>query len=1174
MPHFKLENIRVPKIDDPLLIIGLGGTGADAVVNIKRKFKERFVLPKIGDEVQDKPARTAYLAIDTDQQELARRSAGSVGLQTSERFALDMPNLDSLISNPAAMMEWEKRWWDKRVPPRIAENGAGGFRQVGRLLLFRNALSLSERLTAQIGNLMAVDQAETGGSLNIIVAAGISGGTGSGTFLDFAYLLRHIMRTKFLGVRFRIQAYIVMPGVNLAKMDNPSDTDRSMLKMNAFAALKELDFWMNWEQHKYVHKQKYAENIDTTWDCAPFNDVVLMSEGKEDGTVIKNAYSVVMDTLSESLLHYFAAEQSTGDETGFTYLSHLSNVVKASIHMPKTFPVNYTYMSVGAANSEAQQDKMITYEAKLTFDEVMALSDRPGILGSRVADEALSEVMPPEENLFSLFETVHPLPACFNGEPGYEPNEILKMLGEDALHGRPYQSFAREADMDARAFAQERAQKIWERFEKTVRKYLTDPAYGPFVVSQWLKDPENGFIPKFHGFATWWRTQQSNAEMESSNLFNHISNTLYPEMINLNALSKALGLLGKVRSYTAATQQLYVNRRDALLAKYMAEEMATLEKRIADYGNVILPTFCELLKDVSGSLNKDVSDLLRKEGAGNDMITFGTLKTFIDQKMQALTDSGQMNATTIGILQSLADSSFAVSLNQARNIDEWEDKKAMFLGITEKFVNELTRDINSVSMDSILEMTMPQTTETQKVDYLVNTMMPRLKNAAKTMLKLIAREPEEKVVYSYVSVPDNASIVKQGLSQYGELNKITPKYSKITDRIYWLMTYNCLALYRYADLRDLELVYEQSLEELKNLGVHLVQTQDPTLTSSIHHNWQHLPSPIPHVLLGEMDAPRGKRLVQQQKELYRILDEALKTRYAALQNDGIQDTLVVNVKYNPDGTIMDMSVIKKEVDQILTNNQTSGKEKQEALEKLRTQGNPLYLNCRNYASAFANALGLKVTPLDGSETEQKRAAEEMRKARWEAVKYFMISQHPDVVETMGRQIEIFRYIDDEIKKLAGVDEVWNQFADYVKPFMHLYVFDVLKWGRQSVEFLNVSQQYIPLVSNNVLTDEEVTLLGYCKPLVALKMLAEENDERINPNDRRYLKVKAQQLMDSINDISDEEYQAAQKKAAAFAQEFNNATNELLFNRGEMSKNIREHNADLINKMVRETRIFK
>ena len=39
---------RVKKLNDPLLVIGLGGTGSDIVYTIKKLFAERYELPATG----------------------------------------------------------------------------------------------------------------------------------------------------------------------------------------------------------------------------------------------------------------------------------------------------------------------------------------------------------------------------------------------------------------------------------------------------------------------------------------------------------------------------------------------------------------------------------------------------------------------------------------------------------------------------------------------------------------------------------------------------------------------------------------------------------------------------------------------------------------------------------------------------------------------------------------------------------------------------------------------------------------------------------------------------------------------------------------------------------------------------------------------------------------------
>ena len=1171
MPHFKVENKRVPKINDPLLIIGLGGTGADALLSIKRKFKERYVLPVIGGEQQDKPARTSYLAVDTDAEELRRRGAADNRLVNAERFELVMPNLEAIIENPAAMYEWEKSWWDTRIPSNNARNGAGGFRQVGRLLLFRNADKLVETLKATIGNLMGVQRDEAGGSLNVIIASGISGGTGAGCFMDLPYLIRYIMANFFDGVTVRIQGYLIMPGVNLKKFNNPNDNDNRRLKTNAFASLKELDFWMNWKQHEVVHQQKYTSTIKYDWKRAPYDDVVLIGESREDGTIINNAYTEVMDILSESLLHNFAAEANAGAEGEFTYLSHLSNVVNASMHMNKPFPVNYTYMSVGAANTEAQLDDMVTYEAKLTFDKVMDLVNRPSILGTRVANDALQQVMPQDEDLFILFDAVRPLPSYFSGEAGYEPKTVTDMHGDDALHGKPYRDFSHQVAMDAAEFAAEKVELVYERFEKTVRGYMTDPNFGPFVVETWLNDPENGLLTKMSGFLKFWETTRVNAEGEAAQQLGHITNTLYPDMVNLNKVQRALGLYGKAETYINACQQLYISKRDEALAKEVASGLRDVEKRMRDYSAVILPTFNNLLRNVSNDLNASVSDLLRETATGTDIVSFDRLKDYIDQQMQRLADANQMDATTISILRNLADNSFAVALNQTNKIEGWDQTRGQFLRMTESFVNQLTREINGVSMDQLLEMKMPGSTPHEKQEYLVDAMLPGLDVAATTMLNLLPSGNNEFVEYSYVSVPDNAAIVKAGLEEYGNQKNVTPKYSKINDRIYWLKTYNCLPLYRYANLGDLERVYEDTMVRNNDKGVHLVQKQDSG--KSFRSDWGYLPTPIPHLLLHGPNAGRAERLGEEQQKQHAILDEALQIKLARLETSATGNILHVRLKRNENGTIMESEVLKEQVGQVMQDARRSHQNKLSALEALRDTGDERSFNCGNFTAVFGNAMGLNLAPADGTNQEKQRAEREAETARREAVKYFMISQHPDVVEDMSRQLEMYRHVGSQIEEVKKNMTAGDVFLDYAKPFMHLLVFDQFQWGNQNVQFKNVAGNLVELFTVNKLNDTEITLYSHCKPLVLLRILADEKDARIDYNDRRFLRDKAERLMGTINDIPEAEYEAAQAKARDFAQTYKNTASELEYDRGSLSAADRTQNADLMTKMVQETKVF-
>jgi hypothetical protein len=1166
MSNFHVESKRVPKINDPLLVIGLGGTGSDALLHIMQKFKGRFTLPVINGEVQDRPERTAYLAVDSDMEHLNTAGMGDVHFKQGDKLNLNLPDMESLLKNPAAMQSYEKSWWDVKIHPFKAGDGAGGFRQVGRLLLFRNSPMIVEHLVNAINKLMAVDRASTGGNLTVVLTTGIGGGTGSGTFLDIAYLIRYVMKTYFSKVSVNIMAYIIMPGVNLTHMNHPKPAKIQVLKMNAFAALKELDFWMNYEEHKCVHLQTYSTNISYIWDSPPFNNVVLLSEGKSDGTVIMNAYDVVMDVLAESLLNFFAAEQNISLDGAFSYRSHSVNVAAEANAMSKAYPVNYAYMSVGAASSEAQQDNMVVYEAKLSFDEVVKLQKAESLLGTREADSFFGKVLPEEEDLFRLFENTCPLPSCFHGEPGYDPESVLNMQGELALHCQPYRTYDYNTDLSAKQFAKERADLIYKRFQETVREYGTDPTHGPFVVVEMLSDPEKGFTSKFHGIVQWWQTQKENADNQTAQQLGVVTNAMYPDMLRINRLSQALKMYGKVTNYVQSCEQLYISRRDYRLASYMAEEIKRIESKISDYSTVILPTFCDLIKEIHLDLKSDVDSLLTAKDTAKDMINFLGLKAYVDQKMQGLSLAKKMNGTTINILKKIADASLAVSLDAGRNFEDWENLQKEFLASVDTFVNELGEEINGITMDEIFNMTMPNTTDVEKIDYMINTLMPNLRSAAQTMLKLVSNN-DGMVEYSYVSVPDDARIVRASLDEYSKSNHITPKYSRINDRIYWLNTFNCLPMYRYADLTDLESNYERALEEDSALGIHLVRSQSEQ--STMRNDWSVLPSPIPHVLLGAKLSKRQAQIAQSAKQL---LSDAIRSQFAVLSSEPTKELLTIRILLNENGTVMEPEVFEEKVRQIQNDSTLPYRDRLNLLHGLRDNGKPTEIRYRNFTDVFANAMGLKIVPKDGTMTEKLRVDEAIMAARLEVAQYILTVQHPDVVEQMEKQRTMYDCLNQAVTQVQAWIGEGDSKVNFVKPFMHMYLFDLFIWNRQSIDFMDVRGQQTKLLGTNLLTGGESDLYAYCKPLVLMNILSAE-DRRIDKNHQSFLATKAKTLMDEIDRMPAEQYEGAQKAAEEFIRKFSNTPNEILYDRGDLSKIEREQGAMLVQAMLKEAKIF-
>ena len=81
--------VKVDRSDIPLLVIGVGGTGKDIALSIKRKFIERF---KNLDKSTLLPQKTAFLTLDGDTTKIGADPHGLIG---NEHCDISFPNLPS-----------------------------------------------------------------------------------------------------------------------------------------------------------------------------------------------------------------------------------------------------------------------------------------------------------------------------------------------------------------------------------------------------------------------------------------------------------------------------------------------------------------------------------------------------------------------------------------------------------------------------------------------------------------------------------------------------------------------------------------------------------------------------------------------------------------------------------------------------------------------------------------------------------------------------------------------------------------------------------------------------------------------------------------------------------------------------------------------------------------------
>jgi len=266
------------------LLVGLGGTGNLALKYAKKRFHEMYGAGKSYDDFN--LPLIQYLALDTDIADLKKGIDPNIKkeiLNANECIHLKVSQPSQVLSgNP-----FIKKWMPKKNVARLdaIEAGAGQIRGFGRLGLMANFGEIKTAVKSKINNLNSWENDHnsvfeaTDEAINIVFCFSVSGGTGSGTFIDMAYLVKDCLSTS--SIDFKSQAYIILPEI-FDKVIKES-IGKKRIWSNSYGALRELEFFM---------EGKYNKNIELLEDNkmtipvkgAPFNLVHLISDKNTDGT--------------------------------------------------------------------------------------------------------------------------------------------------------------------------------------------------------------------------------------------------------------------------------------------------------------------------------------------------------------------------------------------------------------------------------------------------------------------------------------------------------------------------------------------------------------------------------------------------------------------------------------------------------------------------------------------------------------------------------------------------------------------------------------------------------------------------------------------------------------------------------------------------------------------------
>ena len=324
--------------DTYTLVVGLGGVGIDALLETKGLVQRSC----------RESGRVKYLAIDADLESRFRRSSpdtGSVGLdrEKGEWVLLNPPAAPFVIKG---IPEYIRSWLDMSMAPLADMHGAGGVRQQGRLRLFCNI----QQVMREVQIALRSGYWSHTKKVRIFLMAGLGGGTGSGTFLDMAYIVRQLAEELEPKVPVEVYGCLFFPEMNA--IVHPCHTAEYM-KVNAYAALQELDWCMGLPEEGARFTQQYSETLRVDSDRPPFEQIYLFGMPIViPWTAQKKVYWQNLRGVARSILHW--TEEKWGDdllvvswdkyiaETRRTYLpplperkNHYSQLAEERLTLPR-----------------------------------------------------------------------------------------------------------------------------------------------------------------------------------------------------------------------------------------------------------------------------------------------------------------------------------------------------------------------------------------------------------------------------------------------------------------------------------------------------------------------------------------------------------------------------------------------------------------------------------------------------------------------------------------------------------------------------------------------------------------------------------------------------------------------------------------------------------------------
>ena len=278
----------------PTVIVGLGGTGQTIVSRVK----ERILTYQGADSL------IKFVVFDTAQKD------HESSLDDQEFCYMGDFDGDDVIKRLHTSPDIAA-WIPHNLRPGFVRDGAHQVRPVGRLALFWNFIKVRDYLRKAVADSMAIfnrrlGEVAEGRTVKVYIVSSLCGGHGSGTFLDTAYYLRHLIHNEFTARPF-VSGIFMMPEPFMSRVLAIQNQER--LRANTYAALKEMEHFIDTRDF-YC---KYPAQPPIRVQSVPFDAVHLIDDVNEAAQVVReidDLFSMIAVQMYLELVTPLGGEQT------------------------------------------------------------------------------------------------------------------------------------------------------------------------------------------------------------------------------------------------------------------------------------------------------------------------------------------------------------------------------------------------------------------------------------------------------------------------------------------------------------------------------------------------------------------------------------------------------------------------------------------------------------------------------------------------------------------------------------------------------------------------------------------------------------------------------------------------------------------------------------------------